>query len=119
MAATARKIDPTTRDAVFDDAARTWEKTTPELALVRSVLSVPRGRRLADPTFGVEWPDRAETGVETRTREAILAGLRRWTARRFLRDVEVSTEVKGEAVFYEVTFTGRDGVRRSERGQLP
>lgn len=119
MAATARKIDPATRDVVFDDAARTWATTTPELALVRSVLSTPRGRRLADASFGVEWPDRAARDVETRTREAILAGLRRWSARGVLRDVEASAEVKGEAVFYEVTFKGRDGARRSVRGQLP
>jgi len=119
MAATARKIDPNTRDAVFDDDARTWATTTPELALVRSVLSVPLGRRLADRTFGVAWPDRAEAGVETRVREAILAALRRWTARGFLREVEASATLKGEAVLYEVSFKGRDGVRRTLPGQVP
>lgn len=113
-----RQIDPTTRDVVMDTGRGSWaEAASSELALARSILSTPKGRRLAKPSFGIEWPSKAVANVGAVTRQAILDGFRVYVARGIFRDLVVTAYAEGEACFYDVTFTGRDGQRRTVSGQ--
>jgi len=114
----ARKIDPTTRDVVFDATRATWDAAdSPELALVSAVVATPQGRRLANRAFGVKWPSKSTANVAATTRQAILDALRTYIARGTLRDVEATVRTEGETCFYDVSFTGRDGQRRNVTGQ--
>lgn len=118
MTSYTRRVDPTTRDVDFDDARGTWFRAeSPELALVRAVCSTPKGRRLAKQSFGVAWPSKATANVESVARAAILDALRAYVANGTLRDVDATARSEGEALFYEVTFKGRDGVARSHSGR--
>jgi hypothetical protein len=118
MPAYARKIDPETGDVVFDDDTRTWTSaTTPELAVVQNVLRTRLGSAARDRTFGVEPVDQDLPNAGARWRQNVLVALRRWITSGFLRDVEVNSEVRrfpqGNALFYTVSFKGRDGRRQS------
>lgn len=114
----ARKIDPTTRDVVCDATRATWDAAeSPEFALVSSVLATPQGRRLAKPLFGVKWPSKGTANVAATTRQAILDALRPYIARGTLRAVDAVVSTQGEALFYDVSFTGRDGQHRNVSGQ--
>ena len=118
MPAYARKIHPETGDVVFDDATRTWTAaTTPELAVVQNVLRTPLGSAARDRTFGVEPVDQDLPNAAARWRQNVLVALRRWITSGFLREVEVTSEVRrfsqGNALFYTVSFKGRDGRRQS------
>ena len=114
----ARKIHPETGDVVFDDDARTWTPaTSPELAVVQNVLRTPLGSAARDRTFGVEPVDQDLPNAAARWRQNVLVALRRWITSGFLREVEVSSEVRrfpqGNALFYTVSFRGRDGRRQT------
>lgn len=114
----ARKIDPETGDVVFDDDTRTWTAAaSPELAVVQNVLRTPLGSAARDRTFGVETVDQDLPNAAARWRQNVLVALKRWITSGFLRDVEVASEVRrfpqGNALFYTVSFKGRDGRRQS------
>lgn len=114
----ARKIDPETGDVVLDDDTRTWTAATShELAVVQNVLRTPLGSAARDRTFGVEPVDQDLPNAAARWRQNVLVALRRWITSGFLRDVEVAAEVRrfpqGNALFYTVSFKGRDGRRQS------
>lgn len=118
MPAYARKIHPETGDVVFDDNTRTWTAaTTPELAVVQNVLRTPLGSAARDRTFGVEPVDQDLPNAAARWRQNVLVALHRWIVSGFLRNVEVAPEVRrfpqGNALFYTVSFKGRDGRRQS------
>lgn len=114
----ARKIDPETGDVAVDAATRTWAPAaSPELAVVQNVLRTPVGSAARDRTFGVEPVDQDLPNAAARWRQNVLVALRRWITSGFLREVEVTSEVRrfpeGNALFYVVTFKGRDGRRQS------
>lgn len=114
----ARRIHPETGELVFDDATRTWVAAhSPELAVVQNVLRTTLGSAARDRTFGVEPVDQALPNAAARWRQNVLVALKRWITSGFLRDVEVASEVRGfpqgAALFYTVTFRGRDGRRQS------
>lgn len=114
----ARKIHPETGELVFNDTTRTWdEAASPELAVVQNVLRTPLGSAARDRTFGVEGVDQALPNAAARWRQNVLVALRRWIALGLVRDVEVTSEVRrfpqGAALFYTVSFRGRDGRRQS------
>lgn len=118
MPAYARKIDPETGDVVFDEDTRTWTAAaSPELAVVQNVLRTPLGSAARDRTYGVETVDQDLPNAAARWRQNVLVALRRWITSGFLRDVEVASEVRrfpqGNALFYAVSFKGRDGRRQS------
>lgn len=114
----ARRIDPETGDVAFDTVTRTWpEAASPELAVVQNVLRTPLGSAARDRTFGVEPVEQDLPNAAARWRQNVLVALRRWTTSGFLREVEVTSEVRrfpqGAALFYVVSFKGRDGRRQS------
>lgn len=118
MPAYARRIDPETGDVVFDAATRTWAAAlAPELAVVQNVLRTPLGSAARDRTFGVESVDQDLPNAAARWRQNVFVALRRWIVSGFLREVEVASEVRrfpqGTALFYTVSFRGRDGRRRT------
>lgn len=118
MTTFAREIHPETGELVFDDASRTWaEAASPELAVVQNVLRTPLGSAARDRTFGVEGVDQDLPNAGARWRQNVLVALRRWITSGFVRDVEVTPEVRrfpqGAALFYTVSFRGRDGRRQS------
>ena len=111
----ARKIDPTTGDAVMNRARRTWARAaSPELAIVQNVLRTPLGSAARDRTFGVAPVENAAPNAAAVWRQNVLRALARWIESGTLRDVEVASEVTplpggGAALAYTVRFKGRDG----------
>lgn len=114
----ARRIHPETGEVAFNDATRTWvEAASPELAVVQNVLRTPLGSAGRDRTFGVEGVDQALPNAAARWRQNVLVALKRWITSGFLREVEVTSEVRrfpqGAALFYTVSLRGRDGRRQT------
>lgn len=114
MAALARRIDPTTGDRVMNRARRTWASASPELAVVQNVLRTPLGSAARDPRYGVQRIDNAAPNAAALWRQNVLTALGRWIRTGFLRDVEVTSQVRslptgGAALAYVVRFKGRDG----------
>lgn len=114
----ARRIDPETGDVTLDASTRTWAPAaTPELAVVQNVLRTPLGSAARDLTFGVEPVEQDLPNAAARWRQNVLVALRRWIVSGFVREVEVESETRrfpqGVALFYSVSFKGRDGRRQT------
>lgn len=105
-------------DVMFDRARGTWVRaTSPELAIVRNVLSTPLGSAARDRSYGVEGVENATPNAAAVWRQNVLRALRRWIDRGVLRNVEVVSELRtppeGARLDYVVSFHDKSGVRRS------
>lgn len=112
-----RRVDPVTRDYVFDNARRKHAAAlSPDIAIVQNVVMTTLGSALRDPTYGIERVDNAAPNAEVRQRIAIERGLKRWIDAGFLRNVVVTAWVVAAPTGHEmrarVEFVGRDGERR-------
>lgn len=122
MVTLARSIDPATGDRVMDRARRTWTRArSPELAVVQNVLSTTKGSAARDPEYGVVRVDNAAPNASAVWRQNVLVALARWIRSGFLRDVDVTSEVRalptgGSALAYVIRFKGRDGLVQTYPG---
>lgn len=98
-------LDPATGDAVLEDGRRAHGEA-PMLQCVLRILRTVRGEYAYDPTFGVDYSvaRKASPGTAAAWRGAVIAALEPLVRRGSITRVQVSAELSGERLLYEVTF---------------
>jgi len=104
--ASARTVDAGTGLLGYDPVTQSWPDGPPMLETVILALRTPRGRCLADPTFGLDYSvaQKATSDVGSRWTSAVRDCLSRWVKSGQLQDLQVQVDVEVTSLFYAVSF---------------